>query len=245
MIVEGNSKPHDIVIYTDGSVTRDGSAWALTVKQDGKTVHEDSGAHRVTTCILTMEVEVVTHAMQWLASQRYAQITDAIIVTDSVNLPQKVQCGTGCPRWHTAMHSVRLQRLVWMYCGGQAGVSGTKRADRLASSADMTCGLQLGRAEVLGGLRKFVKMDRREHESTDGVKGRGMEKGSGGHCSLQCLFVVGCLTSQQQAIVYLRDGSAQTILRAATLRYKLQIQRSTSPSHGILTPGRPVPALTL
>ena len=32
-----------------------------------------------------------------------------------------------------------------------------------------------------------------------------------------CLFV-GCLTSQQQAIVYLRDGSAQTILRAATLR---------------------------
>ena len=32
-----------------------------------------------------------------------------------------------------------------------------------------------------------------------------------------CLLV-GCLTSQQQAIVYLRDGSAQTILRAATLR---------------------------
>ena len=31
-------------------------------------------------------------------------------------------------------------------------------------------------------------------------------------------WLVGCLTSQQQAIVYLRDGSAQTILRAATLR---------------------------
>ena len=46
-------------------------------------------------------------------------------------------------------------------------------------------------------------------------------------------------------LVYLRDGSVQTILRAATLRYKLQIQLSTSPSHSILTPGRPVPALTL
>ena len=46
-------------------------------------------------------------------------------------------------------------------------------------------------------------------------------------------------------LVYLRDGSAKTILRAATLRYKLQIKRSTSPSHSILTPGRPVPVLTL
>ena len=45
--------------------------------------------------------------------------------------------------------------------------------------------------------------------------------------------------------VYLRDGSAQTILRAATLRQKLQIKLSISPSHSILTPGRPVPALTL
>ena len=46
-------------------------------------------------------------------------------------------------------------------------------------------------------------------------------------------------------LVYLRDGSAQTIVRAATLKQKLQIKLSTSPSHSILTPGRPVPALTL
>ena len=46
-------------------------------------------------------------------------------------------------------------------------------------------------------------------------------------------------------LVYLIDGSAQTILRAATLRYKLQIQLSNSPSHSILTPGRLVPVLTL
>ena len=41
------------------------------------------------------------------------------------------------------------------------------------------------------------------------------------------LFVV-CLTSQQM-LVYLRDGSAQTIVRAATLTSKLQIKLSTSP----------------
>ena len=45
--------------------------------------------------------------------------------------------------------------------------------------------------------------------------------------------------------VYLRDASAKTTLRAATLRQKLQTKLSISPSHSILTPGQPVPALTL
>ena len=72
MLVEANSKSHHIVIYTDGSVTRDWSGWGFTVKQDGRTVHEDSGAHRVTTSSLTTEVEAVTHTIQWLASQRDA-----------------------------------------------------------------------------------------------------------------------------------------------------------------------------
>ena len=38
-------------------------------------------------------------------------------------------------------------------------------------------------------------------------------------------------------LVFLRDGPAQTIVQAATLRQKLQITLSTSPSHSILTPG--------
>ena len=56
-------------------------------------MHEDSGAHRVTTSSLTMEVEAVTYAIQWLAFQRDAQITHAIILTDSMNLLQKVESG--------------------------------------------------------------------------------------------------------------------------------------------------------
>ena len=71
MLVEANSKPHDIVIYTDGSVTRDRSGRGFTVKQGGRTVHEDSGAHGVTSS-LTMEVEAVTHIIQWLASKHDA-----------------------------------------------------------------------------------------------------------------------------------------------------------------------------
>ena len=52
-LVEANSKPHDIVIYMDGSVTRDRSCWGFTAKQDVRTVDEDSGAHTVTTSGLT------------------------------------------------------------------------------------------------------------------------------------------------------------------------------------------------
>ena len=67
--------------------------------------HEDSGAHGVTTFSLTIEVEAVTHATQWLASQHDAQITYAIILTNSMNLLQKVESEMGCPDWHTAMQS--------------------------------------------------------------------------------------------------------------------------------------------
>ena len=181
MFAEANSKPHDM-IYTDGSVTKDRSGWGFTVKHGGRIVHKDSGSHRVMISSLTMEVEAVTHVIQWLASQRDAQITHAIMLTDSMNLQQQVETGMGCPDWHTAMHSLWLKRLQWLYC---PGVSGNERADRLASTADITSGLQLGRVGVLRGLRKFLDMDRPEHHSTDRLKERGVEKGSGWHFTLQ------------------------------------------------------------
>ena len=89
------------------------------------------------------------------------------------SLSTNLEAWNGLPDWHTAMQSLRLQRLLWIYCPGHAGVSGIERADRLASTADITCGLQLGRAEVLGGLRNFLNMDRPEHHSIDRLKERG------------------------------------------------------------------------
>ena len=83
------------------------------------------------------------------------------------------------------MRSLRLQRLLWIYCPGHARVSGNEGADRLASTADITSGLQLGREEVLRGLRKFLNMDRPEHHSIDRPKERGVEKESDRHSTLQ------------------------------------------------------------
>ena len=58
-------------------------------------------------------------------------------------------------------------------------------ADRLANTADITSGLQLGRAEVFRGLRNFLNIDRPDHHSIGRLKERGMEKGSGRHYTLR------------------------------------------------------------
>ena len=181
MLVEAISKPHDIVIYTDSSVTRDRSGWGFTVKQRGRTVNEDSGAHRVTISSLTMEVEAVTHAIQCLASQHDAHILHVIIFTDPMILLQKMESGMCCPNWHIVLHSLWLQRLLWIYCPGQAGVIRNEWADRLASTVDITSGLQLGRAKVLRCLRNFLNVDRAEHHSIDRLTKRGVEKRRGRH----------------------------------------------------------------
>ena len=55
----------------------------------------------------------------------------------------------------------------------------------------------------------------------------------------------GSASRPSNKLVYLSYGSAQITLRAVTLRKNLQIKLSTSPSHSILTPGQPVPVLTL
>ena len=50
-------KPQDLIVYTDGSVTKDQSGWGFTVKQGATLIHEDIAAYTVSTSILTMEVE--------------------------------------------------------------------------------------------------------------------------------------------------------------------------------------------
>ena len=54
-----------------------------------------------------MEVDAVAHAMQWLASRRDAQITHVTILTDSLNLLQKIR-GTF---WTRTGH--RISALEW------------------------------------------------------------------------------------------------------------------------------------
>ena len=79
----------------------------------------------------------------------------------------------------------------------------------------------------------MIEGEERERAQEKEKKGKRREEEYNGRWLVG--WLVGCLTSQQQASV--SQGRICSILRAATLRQKLQIQRSTSPSHSILTPG--------
>ena len=83
-----------LLVYTDSSVTETKSGWGYTVKQRGVTIHSDSAAYRQNTSSLTMEVEAVTHALQWLATRKDGRKMHAVIITDSMNLRlQKIKSG--------------------------------------------------------------------------------------------------------------------------------------------------------
>ena len=58
-----------------------------------------------------------------------------------MSLLQKVKSGMGSPNWSVLMVDIHLQKLLWAYCPGHAGVKGNDRADRLAGKATFTSGL--------------------------------------------------------------------------------------------------------
>ena len=108
-----------------------------------------------------MEVEAIIHALHWIAPRGDSRTTHAILLTDSMNLLQKVKSGMGSPDWNVSMVDIHLQKLLWVYCPEHAGVKGNDQADRLAGKATLTSGLLLGRSEVLrscGHKAKDIKL---------------------------------------------------------------------------------------
>ena len=97
LLIQEKSKLQELVLYTDGSVTKDQLGWGFTVKQSATTV-QDSAAYTVSTFSLTMEVEAVTYALRWIASRGDSQTTHAIILTDTMSLLQKSEKWNGKPR---------------------------------------------------------------------------------------------------------------------------------------------------
>ena len=63
----------------------------------------------VSTSSLTMEVEVVTHTLHWIASRGDSQTKLAIILTDLMSLLQKVKNGMGSPDWNVSMVDIHLR----------------------------------------------------------------------------------------------------------------------------------------
>ena len=112
IVYTDGSVTKDLIVYTDGSVTKDHSGWGFTVKQGEATIHEDSAAYTVSTSSLTMELEAVTHALRCIASRGDSQTRHAIILTDSMSLPQKVKNGMGSPDRDVSMVDIHLRKLL-------------------------------------------------------------------------------------------------------------------------------------
>ena len=67
--------------------------WEVPTQTKACEAHRSTNPDHITQSCPTIDIqmlEAVTHAIQWLASQRDAQITHAIILTDPMNQLQKV-----------------------------------------------------------------------------------------------------------------------------------------------------------
>ena len=173
-------------MYTERSVTKYQRGW-VTVKQGATNIQEDSAACTLSTSFLTMEVEAVIRALRWIASRGDSRTTNVITLTDSMSLLQKVKSGMGSPDRNVSMASIHLQKLMWVYCPGHAGVKGNDRADKLAVKATLTSGVLLGRSEVLRSLRHYLRAQSQGHLTIDHLEKRGVERGSARQSSLKGL----------------------------------------------------------
>ena len=85
----------------------------------GRVVAERSGAYRTTTSSMRMEVEAVTAALHWISGTSF---TGAVVVSDSQSMLHKIQKGRFRYEWMASIEVSNLQRLMWIYCPGHAGV---------------------------------------------------------------------------------------------------------------------------
>ena len=66
-IIAEHSRVDDAIVFTDGSVKRGvKSGWGFTIKIEGQTVHEASGAINLTTSSMVMEIKAITEALIYL-----------------------------------------------------------------------------------------------------------------------------------------------------------------------------------
>ena len=67
LCIQENRKSQDLIVYTDGSVTKD-QLWDFTVKQGATTIHEDSAAYWAIQAGLLTPLTFARHRLSPLAA---------------------------------------------------------------------------------------------------------------------------------------------------------------------------------
>ena len=182
-IIAEQSREGDAVIFTDGSVQRGiKSGWAYTVRVNGETVAEGSGAVDITTSSMLMEVKAVTEALRYLQAN---QLKRAIIVTDSMSTLQKISKEYLYADWVTIISSSSIEHLSWIFSPGHAGVTGNERADSLAGEAVIDNNITIDPPTVVQCVSDQLIASRPQSSSytLSRLKEKGVQLGDGATCN--------------------------------------------------------------
>ena len=178
-IIAEHSRPDDVVVFTDGSVKRGiKSGWGFTIRKSGVTQHEASGAIELTTSSMIMEIKAITEALKY---RQDTHVERAVIVTDSMCTLQKVMNCFLYADWAPIINNSALERLVWIFTPGHAGVEGNERADRLADAAIIDNNITLDGPTVLQIVAEQLKEKRPQSASytLSILKEKGIQAGAG------------------------------------------------------------------
>ena len=182
-IIAEQSREGDAVIFTDGSVQRGiKSGWAYTVRVNGETVAEGSGAVDITTSSMLMEVKAVTEALRYLQANHLKR---AIIVTDSMSTLQKISKEYLYADWVTIISSSSIEHLSWIFSPGHAGVTGNERADSLAGEAVIDNNITIDPPTVVQCVTDQLIASRPQSSSytLSRLKEKGVQPGDGATCN--------------------------------------------------------------
>ena len=178
-IIAEHSRVDDAIVFTDGSVKRGvKSGWGFTIRIEGQTVHEASGAINLTTSSMVMEIKAITEALIYLQSHQKKR---AVIVTDSMSTLQKVLNCFVYADWMPIISQGTLERIVWVFTPGHAGVTGNERADSLADAAVVDNNLTLDAPTVIQIVTEQLIKNRPNSSShtLDRLKEKGICPGDG------------------------------------------------------------------
>ena len=155
------------------------SGRAFSATTSGKVVHEESGAFKLTTSSMSMEIKAISQALLWLEHQPY---THAVIATDSMSTLKKVKGGQLYADWMKPLEGSHLKRFTWLFCPGHSGVRGNERADRLAGLAQPGQGrLTLDPPTVLRAVRTNIQQQEPVPDSytLEVLLEKGVQRGAG------------------------------------------------------------------
>ena len=168
-----------LVLATDGSVTHDPprSGWGCYIRY-GESTHCVSGASWLILSSMRAEMEAVTLGLG-AARELAPEAGYIIVITDSQSLLRKLEAGWSPPEWQEV-----TQRITWIYCPGNSGISVNEKADRLAGGgSSATSRIILSASDI----RHIVHDKQREAEvqeaqqrgsrEVEKMVGRGLRRG--------------------------------------------------------------------